>query len=174
MQQRHGSGCKQDPAGWDRSPNRRALPGFCSMACLPSESCWCRWHLTASCRLDLMAMADGRHLIVSRPFSFSVGICRPSPLGFQSAGRLKYSKPIQPQGHHAAEHSTDMTRALQPRRGIPRIRISRLPRVSRTMLPWWAWRQGGRRGSPASCHPAKRSQPEQQLGGDGLLHGLPE
>lgn len=99
--------------------------------------------------LYLVTMADGRHLIVSRPFSFSVGICRPSLLGFQSTGgassTVSWFSPRDTMQHSTAqydtvEHSTDMTTALQPRRGIPRIRISRLPRVSRTTLPWRAWR----------------------------------
>lgn len=36
-----------------------------------------------------MTMTAGRHLVVWSPFSFSVGICRPSLLGFQSGAALQ-------------------------------------------------------------------------------------
>lgn len=97
-----------------------------------------------------------RHLFLSGPFSFSVGIWRPSLLGFHSAAALHTvswsSSNDTMQRSTAAPRSTVRHRTVQQRHDeatsapprISRIRISRLPRISRTKLRWRAGRQGGR------------------------------
>lgn len=95
------------------------------------EFCWSRWHLTASCRLSLMTMPDGRHLKVSGPFSFSGGICRTSPLGIPERCRIRsrlhtyihavsWFSPRDPTAarQSTAPHSTTPYGAVETRRGL--------------------------------------------------------
>lgn len=157
---------RKDPAAWDRSPNRRTLPGLSArrarvlLVPLASDS-----QLQALSDDDAWwAALDGVGPVLVLGWHLPT-----QPVGIPRRCRTRSRPPyihtyihtymhavswFSPQRpdcsaaeYCAAEYDTlrcsrDTTRPLQPRRWFPRIRISRLPRVSRTTLPWRALAAG--------------------------------